>query len=108
MQHIVNKYYTLILDSERYVRIRGYVDVAGLHIIPVKGDVELAVVDAIVACYFLNHLGNTVRQIYAPGLYADNCGILEVKVIFYQLVGQPLQRYIQLIFIEQGLHKQWI
>lgn len=92
MQHIVYQYHIPSLYAEFYIRFLRHVYIATLvNIIPVKGDVQPAVVNMFLLGNFLYQCGYPVAEEYPPGLDAYNCGIAEIKMVFYQLVRQPLQ-----------------
>ena len=107
MQHIIYEHYRFPFYAEWDIRVRRHLYIPGLHIIPVKSNIQPAITYLIVAGYLFHHFIYTVREKNAPGLDADDDGVLKGKMVLYQLVCQPLQRYVQLITFEQGLHK-WL
>jgi len=105
MQHVVYQHHVLTFYAEGYIGNIGHLLVIGMHIVAVEGDIQLTIVYG-PAGYLLYGAGNTVGQVDTARLYAYNNSILKRKVVLYQLVRQPLQRYMELRIIEQGLHKK--
>ncbi len=61
VQHIIYQYHIPVLHAEGYIGLRRHLYIAGLvHIIPVKSDVQLAIIYALVGSNVLYHLRNTV------------------------------------------------
>lgn len=102
VQHIVYQHHVPALYAELNIRFLRYV-YALRHIIPVEGDIQPAVVNMFLLSDFLYQCGYPVAEEYPAGLNAYNGCIIKMKMVFYQLVRQPLQCNIQLIMIEQGL-----
>lgn len=86
MQHIIYQYHVLVLYAERNVGVRGYLDVVLMHIIPVEGNIKLAIFDPAVAGDLFHQRSYPVRQKYATWLDAYNDRVCKRKMIFDQLV----------------------
>lgn len=102
MQHVVYQNHIPAFNTEFYIRVPGHM-YALVDVVPVEGNIQLAVFYLLLFGYFLYQCRYTVAEEYPPGLYSYYCCIAEIEMIFYQLVRQPLQCYIQLIMIEQSL-----
>lgn len=103
MQYIIHQYYVAVFYAERYIRLAGYVYISLVHIIPVKGNVQFTIVYMLLPGYIFYHAGYPVREPNATWLYPYYYSVFERQVIFNQLMSQPLQRYVELLMIEQGL-----
>jgi hypothetical protein len=79
---------------------------AGPHIVPVKGDVQLAVMDRSRIDLGFQLPDDPIGKIDSPRLDAYQYGVLQVEVIFQQLMRQSLNRYSQLLFIQNGLQER--
>ncbi len=76
------------------------------YVVAIESNVQLAVADS-GGVYLLSELlHDAVRKIDAARLDADEHRILEVKVIFQQLMGQALYRDLQLLFIQDRLQRR--
>lgn len=97
VQHIINEYYFLIFNAERYISGIGYVE-PGADIIAVKSYIQLAILDMLRINNFVQFMNDTVAQEYATGLQAYKHGIGKQQVIFQYLVCQPFYGQCQLLF----------
>lgn len=77
--------------------------IALVHIITIKGNIQHSIVYVLLSGYFPHQFCYAARHPYTSWLYAYNSRILKSEMVFNQLMCQPLQRYIELFMIQQGL-----
>ena len=76
-------------------------------VVAIEGDIQFAIMDGIGGDQGPELLNDAIGEIDATGLYADKHGILEVDMVFQQLVGQALDGDSQLLFVQDDLQGEF-
>ena len=79
-QHIIDEYNIPVLDGKRDIRLVQLMQPCS-HIVPVKSDIQLPVMDATRFDLRLQLPDYPVGKIDPPRLYADQHGIFQVKMV---------------------------
>ena len=74
------------------------------HIIPVKSNIQAAVIYSFVRAKFVYLLYNFITYIHTARLQADEYGITHFIIAFYQLLGKAIDDELQLGGCEEDVH----
>jgi hypothetical protein len=103
MQHIIYQHHFFPFNVERNICLRRHDDfIARVHIIPIEGNIELAVRDFLLGDVLKNS-DNPIRKPNAARLQTNDDRVCKIGVELNQLMRQPLERDVELMFIKQRL-----